>query len=512
MASAKEDYNAVPLTEKVDPEKSADANDGSEDENVGLKPKMTLLNGCTVIVGSIIGSGIFVSPSGVLEGTGSVNLALLVWIISGVFSMIGAYCYAELGCMIKKTGADYAYIMVTFGPFLAFIRLWVECIIVRPCSQAIVALTFSIYATKPFFPECDPPDTPVRLLAAMCICLLTFVNCWEVKWATFVQDIFTYAKLLALFIIILTGFYQLSQGKVENFTFENTEEDMTKIALSFYSGLFAYNGWNYLNFVIEELQDPVKNLPRAIAISCVLVTLVYVFTNIAFYTTLSVPEVLGSEAVAVTFAERMYGSWAFMIPIFVAMSTFGGVNGILLTSSRLFYAGACEGQMPEILSMIQVNKMTPAPAVLVVAFLSLIYLTSSNIFALINYTGFATWVSIGLAVFCLPYLRWKHPEWERPIKVSLIFPIIYCLATVYITIVPMIASPVETGIGIAIILTGVPVYFIFVYWKNKPQVIQKLSDGFTKLLMKLIVVLPPKKSGADTMPKAEEAPKINVDA
>ncbi|TRY76857.1 hypothetical protein TCAL_03525 [Tigriopus californicus] len=169
MASAKEDYNAVPLTEKVDPEKSADANDGSEDENVGLKPKMTLLNGCTVIVGSIIGSGIFVSPSGVLEGTGSVNLALLVWIISGVFSMIGAYCYAELGCMIKKTGADYAYIMVTFGPFLAFIRLWVECIIVRPCSQAIVALTFSIYATKPFFPECDPPDTPVRLLAAMCI-------------------------------------------------------------------------------------------------------------------------------------------------------------------------------------------------------------------------------------------------------------------------------------------------------------------------------------------------------
>ena len=97
-------------------------------------------------------------------------MALMVWIISGVFSMVGAYCYAELGCMIKKTGADYAYIMVSFGPFLAFIRLWVECIIVRPCSQAIVALTFSIYACKPFFPECDPPDESVRLLAAICIC------------------------------------------------------------------------------------------------------------------------------------------------------------------------------------------------------------------------------------------------------------------------------------------------------------------------------------------------------
>ena len=155
-------------------------------------------------------------------------------------------------------------------------------------------------------------------------------------------------------------------GKVEHFSWDGTESDNTKIALSFYSGLFAYNGWNYLNFVIEELQDPVKNLPRAIAISCILVTVVYVMTNVAFYTTLSVSEVLGSEAVAVTFAERLYGNFAFFIPVFVAMSTFGGVNGILLTSSRLFYAGACEGQMPEILSMIQVNRMTPAPAVLVV--------------------------------------------------------------------------------------------------------------------------------------------------
>ena len=112
-------------------------------------------------------------------------MSLVIWITSGIFSMVGAYCYAELGCMIKKTGADYAYIMVTFGSFLAFIRwnleiitlnflcnsrLWVECMIVRPCSQAIVALTFAIYASKPFFPECEPPDEAVRLLAAICIC------------------------------------------------------------------------------------------------------------------------------------------------------------------------------------------------------------------------------------------------------------------------------------------------------------------------------------------------------
>lgn len=168
---------------------------------------------------------------------------------------------------------------------------------------------------------------------------------------------------------------------------------MTSLSLAFYSGLFAYNGWNYLNFIIEELKDPIKNLPRAIAISITLVTVVYVLTNISFYTILSPTEVLSSEAVAVTFAEKTFGMFAWTIPVFVAMSTFGAVNGILLTSSRLFYVGACEGQMPEILTMIQIKRLTPAPAVLIMAILSMLYLMSSDIFALINYVGFATWVS-----------------------------------------------------------------------------------------------------------------------
>lgn len=407
--------------------------------------------------------------------------------------MVGAYCYAELGLLIRKPGGDYTYILDTLGPFIGFIRLWAECLIVRPCTITIVALTFAKYAVKLLFPECQPPDESVRMLAAVCICLLAFVNCWEVKWATFVQDIFTYAKLLALFIVMVTGIIQLGKGNVENFTWTNTESDITKIALSFYSGLFAYNGWNYLNFVIEELIDPVRNLPRAIAISCILVTVVYVLTNIAFYTTLTVPEVLGAEAVAVTFAEKLYGPMAFIIPVFVAMSTFGGVNGVLLTSSRLFYAGARQGQMPEILSMIQIQKHTPAPAVIIVALLSLVYLSSSNIYALINYTGFATWVSIGLAVFCLIWLRWKQPNAERPIKVNLFFPVIYVLATLFISIVSMVATPVETAIGLMIIATGIPVYFIFVAWKNKPRAVQNLSGDVTTFLQKMFVVVAPQK-------------------
>lgn len=460
---------------------------------IRLQPKMGLMNGITVIVGCIIGSGIFISPKGVLKGTGSVGLSIIVWVSCGIFSMIGAYCYAELGCMITKTGADYAYIMEAFGPFVAFIRLWVECMIVRPCSQAIIALTFSFYVLRPIFPDCDPPDDAVKFLACICICLLTFVNCWNVKWATTVQDVFTYGKLTALAIIIITGLVMLGKGHVEHFNFNDTETDITKITLSFYSGLFAYSGWNYLNFVIEELKDPHRNLPKAIFVSCILVTVVYTLTIVAFHSILSVQDVMKAEAVAVTFAENIYGSWAWIMSVFVAMSTFGSVNGMLFTSSRLFYAGAEQGQMPRILSMIQISRMTPAPSVIFMTLLSLIYLCSSNIYALINYVSFATWLTIGLAVVCLPYFRWKKPNWPRPIKVCLIFPIIYILDSIFLTIVPIIADPVGTGIGVIITATGIPVYMIFIYWENKPKWIRNWTNEITRFLQKIMIVIPADK-------------------
>lgn len=148
-------------------QKSSNVNDDA----ICLKPKMGLMNGINVIIGCMIGSGIFISPKGVLSGTGSVNMAIIVWLSSGIFSLIGSYCYAELGTMITKTGADYTYIMECFGPFIAFLRLWIECMIVRPCNTAIIALAFSFYTLRPFYPDCDPPGFAIRLLAIVCICM-----------------------------------------------------------------------------------------------------------------------------------------------------------------------------------------------------------------------------------------------------------------------------------------------------------------------------------------------------
>jgi L-type amino acid transporter 5 len=142
----------------------------ADGDRVVLKRKITLQNGVAIIVGTIIGSGIFVSPTGVFIQTKSVGVSLIVWLLSGLFSMLGALCYAELGTCITRSGGDYAYIMEAFGPLWAFLQLWVNLVVLRPTTQAIVALTFAQYAAKAFFLDCTPPENAVRLLAAVCLC------------------------------------------------------------------------------------------------------------------------------------------------------------------------------------------------------------------------------------------------------------------------------------------------------------------------------------------------------
>ncbi|CAJ0937796.1 unnamed protein product, partial [Mesorhabditis belari] len=422
-------------------------------------------------------------------------MSLLVWLVSGIFTAIGAYCYAELGTLIKKSGGDYAYIMEAFGPFLAFLRLWIEAIVVRPCTVTIVALTFAIYSLRPFYPNCPPPEWAPELLAVCLIVLMTAINCISIRAATFVQDFFTVAKVFALIMIIGAGGILLCLGKPQYYAsfenlFEGTSKDFTTISLAFYAGLFAYSGWNFLNFIVEELQNPKRNLPLAIAISISSCTIIYFLTNVALYTAISPDEMLESPAVAVLFANKLFGPFSFMMPIFVACSTIGSANGVIYTSSRLFYVGAREGQMPQVFTMINKDTRTPIPAVVLTGLLSLAYLVlSKDVYALINYIQISYWLAIAAAIAALFYLRKLMPDAPRPIKVNLIWPSIFFVCCLALVVIPIMAAPVDTAIGLGIMLTGVPVYFVFIAWENKPKFVEVLSESFTIFIQKMFMVV-----------------------
>ncbi|XP_040471554.1 asc-type amino acid transporter 1 isoform X3 [Falco naumanni] len=423
-------------------------------ERVALKKEIGLVSACAIIIGNIIGSGIFISPKGVLEHAGSVGLALIIWVLGGGVAALGSLCYAELGVTIPKSGGDYSYVTEIFGGLAGFLLLWSAVLIMYPTSLAVIALTFSNYVLQPVFPNCIPPYNASRILSMVC----------------------------------LRNYKELTPSNAFNFWMTPS---VGHLALAFLQGSFAFSGWNFLNYVTEELVDPCRNLPRAIFISIPLVTFVYTFTNIAYFTAMSPQELLSSNAVAVTFGEKLLGYFSWVMPVSVALSTFGGINGYLFTSSRLCFSGAREGHLPSLLAMIHVKHCTPIPALLVCCLATLIIMLVGDTYTLINYVSFINYLCYGVTIIGLIVLRWKKPKIFRPIKVNLLIPITYLAFWAFLLIFSLYSEPVVCGVGLIIILTGVPVFFLGVYWRNKPKCVNRLIESMTCWGQKLCFVVYP---------------------
>ncbi|KAJ8041411.1 b(0,+)-type amino acid transporter 1 [Holothuria leucospilota] len=458
---------------------------------VGLKRQVTLLGGIAIIVGTMIGSGIFASPVGVLRQTESVGMSLIIWLLCGLVSTFGALCYAELGTMIPKSGAEFPYLYDTYGEPIAFLFSWVSILLTRPSSVSIIALTFAQYAVQPFFPEdeCEPPSAILKMMGCVCVIpvLIAFVNCISVKAATNVQVVFTAAKLIALVIIIVTGFVKLGQGNTEyldpKVSFQGSSSNVFAYGIAFYQGLWAYDGWNQLNFITEELINPYRNLPLGIIIGIPLVTIVYLLTNIAYFAVMSPDEMLTSSAVAVTFANRTLGPMAWIIPFFVCCSTFGAANGSLFATGRLAYVVGREGHTIQILSMVHTSYITPQPALIFTSILSIAMLIPNDFDTLVNYFSFSSWIFYGLTAAAVTVLRIRHPEWKRPVKVPIVLSIVVAVISIYLVIAPIIDDPVFGYLYASIfILGGLIFYYPLVYKGYSPGFMNYVTVFFQNLM------------------------------
>ncbi|XP_066510316.1 asc-type amino acid transporter 1-like [Hoplias malabaricus] len=488
---------------------NSEKNQSGSKERVTLKKEIGLLSACAIIIGNIIGSGIFISPKGVLEHAGSVGFSLIVWVLGGGICALGSLCYAELGVTIPKSGGDYSYVTEIFGGLVGFLLLWSAVWIMYPTTLAVIALTFSNYVLQPAFPNCLPPYIATRLLSTICILLLTWVNCSSVRWATRIQDFFTIGKLLALVLIIVVGLVQICKGHYDALEPQTAFEfirdpSVGQIALAFLQASFAFSGWNFLNYVTEEVVEPRKNLPRAIYVSIPLVTLVYTLTNIAYFSSMTPEELLASNAVAVTFGEKLLGMFSWVMPISVALSTFGGINGYLFTSSRLCFSGAREGHLPYLLAMIHLKNCTPIPALLVCCTATIVILCIGETHNLINYVSFINYLSYGVTIAGLLYYRWKKPKLVRPIKVNLLVPISYLVFWAVLLGFSLYSEPVVCGMGLVIMLTGVPIYFIGVHWSDKPRWIYRAVECVTYLGQKVCYVVFPQDDPSETEPLTEK--------
>ncbi|KAF2688513.1 amino acid transporter [Lentithecium fluviatile CBS 122367] len=506
LSSTAQGYTALgaPSNPALDPSNAL--NGGSLEKNKSL----TYLNGLSLVVGLIIGSGIFSSPSQVNKNAGSPGASLLVWLVAGILAWTGAASYAELGGAIPLNGGAQVYLSKIFGEWAGFLFTWCAVVVLKPGSAAIIAIIFGEYLVRAIIgAEAVEASSWLNKGVAMAgLVAVTLLNCISTKLGTRSADVFMFLKFFALIgvtvigiVVAITGYHYDTPATEDWKTqgwFEGTTTDISSMAVALYAGLWAFDGWDNVNYVTAEFKNPTRDLPRVIHTSLPLVIMCYIMANIAYILVLPSSLIESSNTIAVAFGHQVFGPiGSLILALFVTGSCFGALNATTFTSGRLVYAAGKEGYLPEIFGTIGLGKshrairlhslnanpgksriprvfidwfadadagffFTPIAAMCLNAALTAVYILIGSFDTLVTFYGVAGYSFYFLAVLGLIILRVKEPDLERPYKTWITTPIIFCCVSLFLLSRAVFAEPVQTLLVVAFMVVGLVIWFAWV--------------------------------------------------
>ena len=448
-----------------------------------LERRLGVFSATTLIVGSMIGSGIFIAPSIMAGLIGTPGIYLGLWLIGGALTLLGALAYGELCAMMPKAGGQYVFLREAFGPLVGFLYGWTVFLVIQSGFNAAVAIAFSKFlgGVGLHLGEADIifkigffTLSRAQGVAGVIIALLTWVNCRGVEAGAFVQNLFTVLKVGAIALLVLIGFFS-GKGSFENFKpLTGAELGSAAMGMTFLAAvgvamskaLFAYDAWNTVTFAAEEIREPQRNLPRALVLGSVVTTLVYTGACAVYLYILPLPKmaaVVENRVAADVAGVLLGGLGVTAVSVAILVSTFGCVNGLILGGGRVLYAMARDGLFFPSAARVHERRRTPQNALIMQGIWSSVLALSGSYSALLTYVTFASLAFNALTVLGLFVLRKKQPDAARPYRTwgYPITPALYLIGAVFFVLYIFIGDKRDALIGIGLVLLGLPAYAWF---------------------------------------------------
>ncbi|MEX2157412.1 MAG: amino acid permease [Gemmatimonadales bacterium] len=444
--------------------------------------RLGLWSAVAVLVGSTIGSGIFRTPASVAQRVDDVPLFLLAWVLGGAVVLCGALTYSELAAAFPRSGGVYVFVRESFGRLPAFLFAWAELWIIRPGAYGAIGITASAYTlrTLGFDPatiaaSVGPVDIRAeQLLGAGYIIIVGAVNYFGIHRGAVLQNLSTIFKVGALALLVMVGF-ALGQPSmpVGGILAQRAAVGLSPFLLAMVAILWAYDGWADLAFVGGEVQNPQKTLPRALLIGTATVVVLYVAANLVYLYLIPMEQMKQAELVAADVARLVIGpAGVVVVSAAIAVSTFGTLNGSMMTAPRIFFAAAEDRLFPRIIARVDPRTHTPTAAVVLMTVMGVIFILIRTFTELADQFIIGIWPFYALAVAGVFVLRRTRPRLERPYRTwgYPFVPIVFLLGALLLLGNYLISETLAFAVDIGIILTGVPAYAILSWWRGRsPQ-------------------------------------------